>query len=61
MAKSMRRKNSRKSSKKSKRKSSKKRPPNPWITHCKSYAKKHNMKYRDVLGNAGCKAAYKKK
>jgi len=54
----MKRKNSRKSSKK---KSSKKRPPNPWIVHCKAYAKKHNMKYRDVLGDPGCKASYKKK
>jgi len=29
-----------------------------WIEHVKSYAKKHNMKYGECMGNAECKAEY---
>ena len=32
---------------------------NPWITHVKAYAKKHNLKYGDALSKA--KASYKPK
>jgi len=32
----------------------------PWIQHCKAYAKKHNMSYRDVLKDPKCRASYKK-
>jgi hypothetical protein len=33
----------------------------PWIEHVKMYAKKHNMKYGDALGDAKCRATYKAK
>jgi hypothetical protein len=32
----------------------------PWIAHCKAFAKKHNMSYRDALKDARCKSSYKK-
>jgi hypothetical protein len=32
----------------------------PWIAHCKAFAKKHNMSYRDALRDARCKSSYKK-
>lgn len=35
-----------------------KRPASAWVKHCQAWAKKHNMKYGDVLGDAKCKAAY---
>ena len=35
-----------------------KRPESAWIKHCKAWAKNHNMKYGDVLGDAKCNAAY---
>jgi len=33
---------------------------NPWITHCKQYASKHKMSYRDAIKDPKCKASYKK-
>jgi len=32
----------------------------PWIAHCKAFAKKHKMSYRDALRDARCKSSYKK-
>jgi hypothetical protein len=32
----------------------------PWIAHCKAFAKKHNMSYRDALKDGRCKSSYKK-
>jgi hypothetical protein len=32
----------------------------PWIAHCKAFAKKHNMSYRDALKDPRCKSSYKK-
>jgi DNA adenine methylase len=34
---------------------------NPWISHIKSFAKKHNISYNEALKDAKCKATYKKK
>ena len=51
---------SRKHSKKS-AKTKVKRPPNPWVVHCKAYAAKHNMKYGDAMKDAKCKSSYKAK
>ena len=51
----------RKPRKSSKKKSKTKKPPNPWIVHCKAYAKKHNMKYPDAVKDPKCKSSYKKK
>ena len=31
-----------------------------WITHVKSFAQKHKMKYGDALKNAQCKSEYHK-
>jgi hypothetical protein len=32
----------------------------PWIAHCKAFAKKHKMSYRDALKDPRCKSSYKK-
>ena len=33
---------------------------NPWISHVKSYALKHKLKYNDALKDPRCKSSYKK-
>lgn len=33
---------------------------NPWISHVKSYALKHKLKYNDALKDPKCKSSYKK-
>jgi len=38
-----------------------KRKASAWIEHVKAFAKSKNMKYRDALRSAECKASYKKK
>ena len=35
-----------------------KRPASAWVKHCQAWAKTHNMKYGDVLGDSKCKASY---
>jgi len=32
----------------------------PWIAHCKAFAKKHKISYRDALKDPRCKSSYKK-
>jgi hypothetical protein len=32
---------------------------NPWISHVKKFAAKHNLKYNEALKDPRCKASYK--
>lgn len=32
---------------------------NPWITHVKSFAKKHKITLKDAMRNVNCKSSYK--
>ena len=39
----------------------KSRKANPWLEHVKSYAKKHNVSYRDALKDPKVKSSYNPK